>query len=126
MNFSDKLKRIIELEEINLKNFSDLTALNYDTVRRYKAGSRSPTLDQIKKILAVPRFEKYKEFLLSDGSSVAEVSLGDPAGAQETKLGQNSNPLTNEALELINRLKALGKWEEAMGILRVIEENAKK
>lgn len=116
MNFSDKLKRIIELEEINLKNFSDLTGLNYDTVRRYKAGSRSPTFQQIQKILSVPRFEKYTELLLSEYE----------ANTTDVTESGSRNPLTEKSIALIKRLEAIGKGEEAFAILQAIEESAKK
>lgn len=126
MSFSDKIKKILELEEINLRVFSDLTEIRYDTVRQYSSGRRSPTFDQIQKILAVPQFEKYKEFLLSDGSSIGELPMGDPTGIKKDTLARPQDPLTTEALELIKRLEALGKGEEALAILRSIEEIAKK
>lgn len=125
MNFSDKLKRIIELEDINLKEFSDLTGLNYDTVRRYKSGSRSPTLDQIQKILASPRFEKYKDLLLSHPhhTPTGGATMG---GSAITKQLNASDQLTQKALDLFKRLEELGRAEEALAILQAIEENAKK
>lgn len=65
MNFKEKLKKICELEGINLKEFSNLSEISYGVVKSYSSGRREPTLAQLVKISGAPRLAKYKSMLLS-------------------------------------------------------------
>ncbi|WP_018014125.1 helix-turn-helix domain-containing protein [Teredinibacter turnerae] len=138
MDFSDKLKRVVELENINLKIFSDLTDISYGTIRKYSNGERSPSLKQILKITSVPRFSKYRDLLLAQHQEIEERPLSPLFNVGENneqacysfkEARLDSNPddeLTAEAVALIERLKELGRGEEALAVLRAIEASAKK
>ena len=116
MKFKKKLHLICEQERIKLKEFSNLTEIPYGTIKNYSSGQREPTLDQIQKILAVPRFIQYKDLLLALDLNVAEDTA--PYNVPEEA--------ARKAAELFRRLEALGRGDEALAILEAIETSAKK
>jgi len=131
MDFCDKLQRIIELEGINLKEFSELTGITYGMVRKYNTGDRSPSLPQIQKIISVPRFTQYKNMLLSlDELINEELNEGenrviDAVLAEKNIVIHASSSKRQAALELFKRLEEIGRGAEALAILEALEASAK-
>lgn len=90
MNFGEKLKRICKEEKINLREFSELIEIPYNSVRQYSSGRRTPTWDQIYKIANTPRFEKYQQFILSPDSDKIETDTNELSYNPETKQLMNA------------------------------------
>lgn len=60
-------------EGINLKVFSELAGISYDSGKSYSIGRTAPKWETIKKISEVTRFKKYKLMLLDmneDGGDI--------------------------------------------------------
>jgi len=108
MTFGEKIKEICKLEGINLKKFSRLCEIPYESIKSYSQDRRTPTWDQIQKIADVPQFFPHKNMLLS---------LDDP----------DSNK-TEEAefIALLRRLKEADKENEALDYLRYMLDRANK
>lgn len=69
MDFSDKLKTILEQEKVSLKELGRQTKIPYSTLVKYSKGSFEPSLAQIKKIINTERFNKYRNLLLQVGEN---------------------------------------------------------
>lgn len=102
MNFSYQLKEICSAENINLKEFSEITGIPYKTIRDYSSGSRSPSMGNLQKIASAPRLAKYSHLLL---------------GTEPT-----DNELDDEINRLWQQMKNEGREEEALSILRYVLE----
>jgi len=83
MEFGEKLKKICKDEKLNLREFSDLTDIPYDSVRQYSRGRRTPAWEQIQKIANTPKFEKYKKFLLSESEELSSESYPEDLTEEE-------------------------------------------
>lgn len=127
IDFSYKLKRILLEENINLKEFSELAGISYKTALRYKAGSGSPTIRTLEKITNRPRFSRYRNLLLSLNEPANEDIF--PLNGTEYKVNnkksyylpnESDDPKTQELIELLNRLRDLGREDEAIRILEAI------
>lgn len=103
MNFSEKLCKIRELEDLSLQEISNVSGIPYSTMRKYSAGLFSPTLPQIEKILSAPRLARYRSFLLD---------LDDPIGDDAY------------LLNLLRKAEANGKGEQARAFLRFLADEA--
>lgn len=127
MDFSYKINLILKEEALNLREFSDLAGIHYQTASQYKSGRRTPTLQQVLKIIEVDRFSKYKNLLLSLNEPISDDSP-EQLKAREPHADYNlgSSQLKNEAIELINRLDDIGRGEEALAVLQAIEAAAAK
>lgn len=105
MDFADKLKKICTEENINLKQFSELTNISYGVIRNYAYRNRTPSHKQILKIVNTPQFVKYKNLLLSTNEPIGEDA---------------------EFLAIWNRLQEVGMEDEALDYLRYLLEKSKK
>lgn len=105
MIFSEKPKRICEAENINLKEFSDLTGIPYGMIKNYPAGRREPTTAQIHRMTEHPRLAKYKNMLLSVDEDAA---------------------IKTEFDFLFEKLLEAGKGDQALEYLRYLAERADK
>jgi predicted transcriptional regulator len=65
MNFGEKIKFVCEKEGINLKEFSKLANIPYDSIKRYARGENQPPHNRVKQISEVTNFAKYRNMLLS-------------------------------------------------------------
>lgn len=89
MNFNDKVRKICKNENLNFKQFSEITGIPYASIRSYLTGRRTPHWEQINKIANTPRFEKYKDFILTIESGDINLSEGNEAetlSAEENEL----------------------------------------
>ena len=131
MDFSEKLIRILDLEKLNLKEFSELAGIHYQTAKQYKGGHRSPSYEKIQKILSVPRFSQYKNLLLSPNEQATNEMANNENFrfdflCKEIDAPYETPDTTQKAAELFRRLEALGRGDEALAILEAIEASAKK
>jgi len=103
MEFGEKLRTVCNESGIKLKEISDLTGIGYGTLKQYSQGTRKPKVEQIQKIVAIPRLEPWRELLL-----------------EQTEL----NAKESEFMILLARLRAQGREDEALAILRELEQRA--
>lgn len=101
MTFSEKIKRILQTEDINLKEFSELSGVSYGVIKSYSSGRREPTTAQIHRMTEHPRLAPYKNMLLSN---------------DETTI------LEGEFAVLFRKLEKAGKGEQALEYLRYLAE----
>lgn len=109
MDFGNKIKAICKEEGINLRKFSELTNISYESISNYSRGKRTPSWEQINTIANTPRFEKYKQFLLSPDSDQVD------AGQQLDK-----DTLEAEEAEILQAYR-LAKMKEAKDALKFVE-----
>ncbi len=110
IDFSYNLKALLRLEKINAKEFSNLTGVGYSTLGRYLSGERTPSVEIINKILAVPRFAQYRNLLTSNNEPISE----------------SSDPREAEILSMLHRLRDLDELDDAVDHLEVLIERAEK
>jgi transcriptional regulator with XRE-family HTH domain len=103
MNFSNAIQEICRTEGWTLKKFSQLTNINYQTIRNYSAGNREPSLQNLKRITTTPELAKYQHILLG-------------TDAQET----NQDESIPEIDRLFQQMKNEGRENEAISILRYV------
>lgn len=106
MKFGDKIKEICKQEGINLKKFSELSLIPYETIKNYSQGRSTPSIDQVLKIVDVPQFSKYRGLIFDMPDSVE---------------GQES-----EFINLFRRLQEADKEDEAMDYLRFLVDRGTK
>lgn len=117
---------LLRLEGINLREFSNLTGIGYSTLGRYLNGERTPSIDTINQILAVPRFSRYRNLLTAFNEPIGEEPLSNTHAHEVREYSINTDPLVMEAMALIRRLQELGRGDEALAVLQAIEASAKK
>ncbi|XYX39553.1 helix-turn-helix domain-containing protein [Candidatus Erwinia dacicola] len=61
-----KLKLIRFSEQLNKKEFIDLTGINYATYHGYESDKSRMTLDSAIRIFGHPRFNKYQDWFMYD------------------------------------------------------------
>ncbi len=105
MEFKSAIKKICEIEGINLKDFSRLTGIPYDTVKGYSQGKREPSLSQLKKIAEAPPFSKYVELLIPTQGITSEEA---------------------EFMALFRQVCDSGQGEEALKYLKYLAEREGK
>lgn len=105
MAFGEKIRTVCKLEGINLKKFSELTGIPYQSIKNYVAGRHEPPHSRILQISEVPQFAKYKSMLLSTDEIIGE----DP-----------------EIMALIRRCEELGIADEAADVIRALLKTAER
>ena len=110
MSFSNKLKAILFAEDMKLTEFSELTGISYNTLRKYKAGAFEPSLKQIHQISTHPRFAKYRNELLDLNDFSKELV----------------DPKIREFEELMHQVRRGGLEEEAIAMLRGLAKIAEQ
>jgi len=114
MKKSDKesqIKRICRLEGLSLKEFAEITGLPYGTIKNYSAGQSRLPLSKINEICSHPRFNRYRNLLLS---------LEEPINE-----GFPNTPIAH-AHALLLELEKGGRLEEATAILSILSNHLKK
>lgn len=111
MNFGEKITEICKLEEINLREFSRLCDIPYDSIKSYKTGRRTPTWEQIHKISDA--FPNYRNFILNP--RVTSLSALD--NWVERPFG-----IEREYLEMLRTLIQNDHKEEALDLLNDIDK----
>lgn len=119
MDLGNKISRICELEGINLKQFSTLVDIPYNSLRSYMKGRSTPNILVIQKITDHPRFAQYTNLLMHQHEPVSDSFMGAQANEPDT-LGHN------EFNYLIKQAEKAGVIEEAMSYLRYLIEREDK
>lgn len=99
MNHGEKIDRILNLEGLNLIEFSELTHIPYGSMRRYRKNNTDLPLHVINDICNVPRFAKYRNMLLSLDDSVGE---------------------NDEITLILERLRELDRLDDAVDYLKYL------
>ncbi len=108
MTFAEKLKYICKLEEINLKEFSELSGIPYGAIKKYSGGFTSPKVNRIHEMTEHPRLAQYRNMLLS----IEESAVDDH--------------IDQEIISLYRQLEAEGKGEQALEYLKFLAGRAGK
>lgn len=106
MKFGEKIRSICASEGINLKEFSGLTDIPYQTIKNYSQGKNAPSIEVVLKIVDIPQFSKYRGLIFDMPDSVE---------------GQES-----EFISLFRRLQEADKEDEAMDYLRFLVDRGTK
>lgn len=110
MSPGEKIQKILDIENINLKQFSSLAGISYSAARDYRKNRYALSVLQIDKICSVPRFAQYRNMLLS---------LDEPIGE-----GSTTTTSTSYAASRVTRLAAelekIGLGEHARDMLQIL------
>ncbi|EHK5573084.1 transcriptional regulator [Escherichia coli] len=115
IDYSQRLMRMREAEELSRRQFSDITGIPLNTIQKYETGHQPARAELVERVLQVDRFKKYALWLMT-----GQVSP-DNGQIEPTPLAGNGSEVVSELgekLRLIREAEGLSRraMEEVTGV----------
>ncbi|QKE19524.1 helix-turn-helix transcriptional regulator [Citrobacter sp. TSA-1] len=115
IDYSQRLMRMREAEELSRRQFSDITGIPLNTIQKYETGHQPARAELVERVLQVDRFKRYALWLMT-GQAGAES--GQTAPTPIASNGSEVVPDLGKKLRLIREAEGLSRreMEEITGI----------
>ncbi|HHI3389067.1 TPA: helix-turn-helix domain-containing protein, partial [Escherichia coli] len=115
IDYSQRLMRMREAEELSRRQFSDITGIPLNTIQKYETGHQPARAELVERVLQIDRFKKYALWLMT-----GQVSP-DNGQIEPTPLAGNGSEVVSELgekLRLIREAEGLSRraMEEVTGV----------
>lgn len=115
IDYSQRLMRMREAEELSRRQFSDITGIPLNTIQKYETGHQPARAELVERVLQVDRFKKYALWLMTgqvspDNGQIEPTPLAGSGSEVVSELG--------EKLRLIREVEGLSRraMEEVTGV----------
>ncbi|ELE49595.1 helix-turn-helix domain-containing protein [Escherichia coli] len=115
IDYSQRLMRMREAEELSRRQFSDITGIPLNTIQKYETGHQPARAELVERVLQVDRFKKYALWLMTgqvspDNGQIEPTPLAGSGSEVVSELG--------EKLRLIREAEGLSRraMEEVTGV----------
>ncbi|EOP9681740.1 helix-turn-helix domain-containing protein [Escherichia coli] len=115
IDYSQRLMRMREAEELSRRQFSDITGIPLNTIQKYETGHQPARAELVERVLQVDRFKKYALWLMTgqvspDNGQIEPMPLAGSGSEVVSELG--------EKLRLIREAEGLSRraMEEVTGV----------
>ena len=115
IDYSQRLMRMREAEELSRRQFSDITGIPLNTIQKYETGHQPARAELVERVLQVDRFKKYALWLMTgqvspDNGQIEPTPLAGSGSEVVSELG--------EKVRLIREAEGLSRraMEEVTGV----------
>lgn len=78
IDYSKKLMRIREAENLDRREFSDITGIPLNTIQKYETGHQPARSLLVEQVIQIARFKKYALWLMTDQTAEIAGQIAPP------------------------------------------------